>query len=212
MVIILNKQLLSSSHLSKQFAGAGREIRGVAFPVLSTMEAYYAQRISAFRLSTSASLNGPVVDSSEIESEDRVNQFILNQFLSQSLSSSSPQSSRRVCFIHSVLIPAHGTAFLTELLDSIWDHGLAEELSGLWVLNYGLDITTHDDYPMLRRRYPTATFIHRSNDRSMFEIPTLRHVQYFANAVSEANSNEDPERDVHVCMDVCTVCKYVMFV
>jgi hypothetical protein len=165
------------------------------------MEAYNAQRISAFRTSTSVTLNGPVVDSSELDSEDRVNQFIWNQFLSHSLPQESIHATRRVCFIHSVLISVHGTALLTELLDSIWDHGLAEELSGLWVLNYGLDITTHDDYPMLRKLYPTATFIHRSNDRSMFEIPTLRHVQYFANAVAEADSNsEDPERDVHVCM------------
>ena len=163
------------------------------------MDAYNAQRISNFRLSTSAILSGPVVDSSELDLEERVNEFIVHQYLSQSLSSTAPIA-RRVCFIHSVLIPTHGTVFLTELLDSIWDHGLAKELSGLWVLNYGLDITTHEDYPMLRKRYPTATFIHRSNDRSLFEIPTLRHVQYFASAVSKAKSNNDPESDVHVCM------------
>ena len=167
------------------------------------MDAYNAQRISTFRLATSASLSGPVVDSSELEVEERVNEFILHQYLSKSLSSTAPHGkpiAKRVCFIHSVLIPTHGTTFLTELLDAIWGHGLAEELSGLWVLNYGLDITTHEDYPMLRKRYPTATFIHRSNDRSMFEIPTLRHVQFFARTVSEANSNSDPESDVHVCM------------
>lgn len=176
------------------------------------MDAYNAQRISHFRLTTSASLSGPVVDSSELDMEGRVNEFIIHQYLSESLSSTGlphgKQAARRVCFIHSVLVSTHDMVFLTELLDSIWDNGLAEELSGLWVLNYGVDITTHDDYPMLRKQYPTATFIHRSNDRSMFEIPTLRHVQYFASAVSKANSNNDPESDVHVCTYVC-MCVHV---
>ena len=70
--------------------------------------------------------------SSELDLEERVNEFIVHQYLSQSLSSTAPIA-RRVCFIHSVLIPTHGTVFLTELLDLIWDHGLAKELSGLWV-------------------------------------------------------------------------------
>ena len=85
MIIIINTCITAITYHVCQVDGADREILGVGLPVPFTMEAYNAQRISTFRLSTSVTLNGPVVDSSELDSEDRVNQFIWNQFLSHSL-------------------------------------------------------------------------------------------------------------------------------
>ena len=111
-----------------------------------------------------------------METESRIDGLILQDFASQ-LPAVSPRSPARVVFIHSVFMAHAGLKVLIEILELIERSGLAAELQGLWVLNYGLDILSLGGGEL--RRFPWARLLQRSTDLSFFEVPTLRHLAHF---------------------------------
>ena len=181
--------------MANNVAGAGTKILAVQYPVAAVQEAFDAQRVSTFRLELTANLTGSVIGNDELDSEERINRLILHQYSSKRSKSAVP--ARRVCFIHSVMMTEeYRLDLLSELLDALQLSGLDSELSNIWVLNYGRDITSMDEYAALRDKYKSVNFIQRSSDKSLFEMPTLRHIAHFARSVT--NPATDPEREVQV--------------
>jgi hypothetical protein len=113
---------------------------------------------------------------------------------SSSSSSSSPRGpprTIRVCFVHSCLLPNSSTDILQEILQQIHDSALIAELSHVFVLNYGADLTQRPAFQRMLTLFPTVVFIHRSSDPSRFEVPTLRHIHTFASRVFASLYNPD---------------------
>jgi len=143
------------------------------------------------------------LDENESEMEAAVDDYIYDSFLqflrrdsnrssssdmipSSSSSSSSPRElprTIRVCFVHSCLLPNSSTDVLQEILQQIHVSALIAELSHVFVLNYGADLTQRPAFQRMLTLFPTVVFIHRSSDPSRFEVPTLRHIHTFASRV-----------------------------
>lgn len=143
----------------------------------------------------------------ELNVEAAVDDYIYDQFLMRYThdrdaadAASLPRKAVRVCFIHSCLLPDRSTDILEEILRLIHSISLEDELSHIWVLNYGDDLTRRESFQdQILVQYPTVSFIQRSSDPSRFEVPTLRHLHTFASRVVTAiHYDGDPEQDVQI--------------
>eukprot|EP01036_Dinobryon_divergens_P026005 gene26005-34606_t len=142
----------------------------------------------------------------ELDLEAAVDDDIFDQFLMRYTNdrdaadvASLPRKALRVCFIHSCLLENRSTDILEELLRLIHATSLGDELSNIWVLNYGDDLTQRESFQdQILVQFPTVTFIQRSSDPSRFEVPTLRHLHTFASGVSAIQNDGDPEQDVQI--------------
>eukprot|EP01036_Dinobryon_divergens_P033637 gene33637-43472_t len=149
------------------------------------------QRFNTFVRRDCQHLPGSVLDSNESEMEAAVDDYIYDSFLrffreDNNRTRSSPRDERRtirVCFVHSCLLPNRSTDILQDILQQIHDSSLIDELSHVWVLNYGDDLTQRHAFQDMLTRFPTVAFIQRSADPSRFEVPTLRHIHTFASRV-----------------------------
>jgi hypothetical protein len=84
---------------------------------------------------------------------------------------------KRICFIHSVALAGQKREILIELLTSIKESGLSNDLNALWVINHG-DIITNN----IKILFPfVSQWIEYSADYSRFEITTLNLLHYLSN-------------------------------
>ena len=146
------------------------------------VEAVDNQRVNSFLRRDCHNLTGNIFDLDEYEIEITADKFIFNHFLQQThnFQLHNAADSYRVCFIHSCLLPNRNTSILEDILSLIHNTSLSEELTSIFVLNYGDDLTQRASFSEMVTKYPKVAFIQRSSDSSRFEVPTLRHLHSFA--------------------------------
>jgi hypothetical protein len=94
----------------------------------------------------------------------------------------------RVCFIHSCTLKteiisttaSNINEVLHELLNKIITSSLIQELSFVFVFNYGTSLQNDTALSKILKLYPHIILIEGSDDTSRFEIPALRSLHYFA--------------------------------
>lgn len=112
----------------------------------------------------------------DYKEEKNVDRFML-ETVTTSMSTLSATDAVRIVFIHSCMLSTSNVEILTELLDLVHNSGLADEAVAIFVVNFGLSIPGLQD---LVSRYPSVSWIHRGDDVSRFEIPTLRHMHHLS--------------------------------
>jgi len=168
-------------------------------------ESFDAQRVNSFLRVNCAILIGPVIDDYELGMESFVDELILTDYTNsekmrhnQSMNSNQCGTTPRVCFIHSCLLPNRSPDILIEILELIYNSSVIDELTNVFVLNSGDDITLHATYSLMKNKFPKVTFIQRSSDTSLFEVSTMRHISTFAKRVTPQAAHLSPEEDVHI--------------
>lgn len=190
---MLDESRIRTNHI----AGGGIPIILNAYPAPTHTEAFNGHRINQFRLVATANLTGPVFTQYDTDLENSFDDRIYSDYLNLS-AGRVEDSPPRVCFIHSVFTRHYRAQILLELLALIHNSGLMNELTAIWVINYGEDITSSPEFPSIQEWFPSVTFLHRSRDSSFFEIPTLRHVAHFSRRVRPSKHRNPVENEVQI--------------
>ncbi len=146
-------------------------------------EAYDSERINNFRNMLAlgnVNVSGDNDDTFDYKLEEKVNDIIYYQFMEEYNKSNVYQG--RVCFIHSCTFDTNNDV-LVEILDMIVSSKLISKLDKIWVLNYGKSLHNLE----LENIYPKLSIIHRSDDMTRFEIPTLRHISGLSKKLKSLN-------------------------
>ena len=86
-------------------------------------------------------------------------------------------------------MPRHNADLLISILSLIKTSGLLEDLFKVYIINYGVDISETKYISIIQTSFPTVTVIQRSDDTSLFEVPTIVHLSHFAKRITNYFSN-----------------------